>query len=65
MSNTVQRAVWDGHPVSLGSGFELHKPRGERELHAVCTLQTHLFGWEIVLEVNGFALAFASLSVSG
>ena len=50
---TSQRAVWDGHPVSLGVGFELRKPKGDRELHAVCSLQTHRFGWEIVIEVNG------------
>jgi hypothetical protein len=35
---TLQRAVWDGHPVSLGVGFELRKPKSERELHAVCSL---------------------------
>ena len=52
-STTLQRAIWDGHPVSLGKGFELHKRKGERQLHAVCSLQTHVFGWEVVLEVNG------------
>ena len=50
---TLQRASWDGHPVSLGTGFDLHKVKGERDLHAVCSLQTHRFGWEVVLEVNG------------
>ena len=25
----------------------------DRELHAVCSLQTHRFGWELVLGVNG------------
>jgi hypothetical protein len=44
MSDTLQRASWDGHPVSIGTGFELHKPKGERELRAVCSLQTHRFG---------------------
>jgi hypothetical protein len=53
MSDTLQRASRDGHPVSLGTGFELHEPKGGRELHAVCTLQTHVLGWEVVLEVNG------------
>jgi len=53
MSTTLQRTVWDGHPVSLGTGCALHKPKGDRELHAVCSLQTHKFGWEVVLEVNG------------
>jgi hypothetical protein len=54
MSDTLQRAIWDGHPVPLGTGFEVHKTKGdERELHAVCSLQTNLFGWELVLEVNG------------
>jgi hypothetical protein len=53
MSDVLQRTTWDGHPVSLGVGFELHKPKGECELHAVCSLQTHRFGWEVVLEVQG------------
>jgi hypothetical protein len=53
MSDTLQRASWDEHPVLLGTGFELHKPKGERELHAVRALQTLKFGWEVVLEVNG------------
>ena len=53
MSTTLQRSVWDGHPVSLGTGFELRKHRGDRELRAVCSLQTHQLGWEVVLEVNG------------
>ena len=52
-STTLQRDIWDGHPVSLGTGFQLHKPKADRELHAVCSLQTHKFGWELVLEVNG------------
>jgi hypothetical protein len=50
---TIQRASWDGHPVPLGTGFELRKPKGERELCAVCSLQTHQLGWELRLEVNG------------
>jgi hypothetical protein len=53
MSDTLQRASWDGHPVSLGTGFELHKLKAERDLHAVCSLQTQVLGWEVVLEVNG------------
>jgi hypothetical protein len=53
VSDTLQRASWDGYPVSLGTGFELHKPKGDRELHAVCSLQTHKFGWDVVIEVNG------------
>ena len=53
MSDTLQRASWEGHPVSLSTGFELHKLKAKRELHAICSLQTHKFGWEVVLEVNG------------
>ena len=30
MSDTLQRPVWDGHPVSLGTGLALPKPKGER-----------------------------------
>ena len=50
---TLQRAVWDGHAVSLGVGFELRKPKGESELRAVCSLQTHQLAWKLRLEVNG------------
>ena len=50
---TLQREFWDGHPVSLGTGFELHKRKGDRELRAVCSLQAHQLGFELVLEVNG------------
>ena len=28
MSGVLQREGWDGHPVPLGTGFELRKPRG-------------------------------------
>ena len=51
--NTLQREFWDGHPVTLGTGFQLRKRRGDRELRAVCSLQTHQLGFELVLEVNG------------
>ena len=51
--NTPQRAVWDGHPVALGNAFELRKPKGLRELHAVCCLDPHRCGYELRLEVNG------------
>jgi hypothetical protein len=53
MANALQREFWDGHSVPLGTGFELHKRKGERELHAVCSLQTHQLGWELRLEVQG------------
>jgi hypothetical protein len=53
MSTTPQRAVWDGHPVPLGTGFQLHRPKAGRELCAVCLLQTHQLGWELRLEVQG------------
>jgi hypothetical protein len=52
MSNTLQRAVWDG-PVSLGVAFESRKPTSDRDLHAVGSLQTHVFGFKLLLEVNG------------
>ena len=50
---TLQREFWDGHPVALGTGFWLRKRKGDRELRAVCSLQTHQLGWEIRLEVQG------------
>jgi hypothetical protein len=28
-STTLQGAIWDGHPVSPGIGFELRKPKGD------------------------------------
>ena len=59
---TLQRAVWDGHPVWLGLGFELRKPKGERELRAVCSLQTDQLGWKLWLEVKRPALALAGVS---
>jgi len=34
MSGDLQREFWDGHPVSLGTGFELRKRKGLRELRA-------------------------------
>ena len=50
---TLQREFRDGHPVSLGNGFELRKRKGDRELRAVCSLQIHQLGVELVLDVNG------------
>ena len=43
---TLQREFWGGHPVTLGTGFELRKRKGDRELRAVCSLQTHQLGFE-------------------
>ena len=34
-------------------GLRAAQAKGGSELHAVCSLQTHKFGWEVVLEVNG------------
>jgi hypothetical protein len=53
MSTTLQRSVWDGHPMPLGNAFEMGNRKGARELHAVCRLESHLFGWQLVLEVGG------------
>ena len=39
-------------PVQLGEGFRLHKERCGRQLEAICHLQTHQLGWEVVLTVN-------------
>ena len=50
---TLQRAAWDGHPMSLGHAFEMRKAKGHRQLHTVCSLSSHLFGFELRLEVNG------------
>ena len=54
-TTTPHRGSWDwnGHPVPLGSAFRLHRRRGDRVLEAICTPQSHVFGWELVLTVNG------------
>ena|SRR5436190_15179181 len=48
-----QREHWDGHPVQRGLAFELRKHKGSRELRAACRVQTHHFGLELVLTVQG------------
>jgi hypothetical protein len=53
MSTTRQRAVWDSHPVPLGTAFDVRRSKRDRELRALCTLRSHQLGWELVLEVNG------------
>jgi hypothetical protein len=50
--NVLQRPYWSGDVVPLGEGFRLHKERCGRQLEAICHLQTHQFGWEVVLTVN-------------
>jgi len=50
--STLQREHWDGHPIHLGEGFRLHRDRRGRQLEAICHLQTHPLGWELVLTVN-------------
>ena len=47
---TLQRAFWNGQPETLRELFALSKPNGIR---AACTLWSHMFGWELRLEVNG------------
>lgn len=49
---TLQREFWDGHPVTLGTGFELRKRKGDRELRAVCSLQTHQLGFESLTSIR-------------
>jgi hypothetical protein len=51
--DTVLRVNGDGHPVTLGKTFAVNKRKGDRILQAVCALQTHEMGFELVLEVNG------------
>ena len=36
-----------------GQKLELRKRKSDRELRAVCSLQPHQLGFELVLEVNG------------
>ena len=51
---TPHRGSWDwnGHPVQLGYAFRVHRRRGDRVLEAGCSLQSYVFGWELVLTVN-------------
>lgn len=51
--NVLQRFIWNGTPVDLGDCFRLTKTKNGRQLKAVCRLFSHLFGWELRLEVNG------------
>jgi hypothetical protein len=53
MADTLERAVWHGQPVSLGTAFELLKAKGSGQLRAVCSLHSHRFGVELRLSVNG------------
>ena len=62
---TLQREFWDGHPVTLGTGFELRKRKGDRELHAICSLQNHQLEFELVLEETGYSRAPRSVASRG
>jgi hypothetical protein len=50
--NVLQRPYCSGEVVSVRKGFRLHKERCGRQLEVICHLQTHQFGWEVVLTVN-------------
>ena len=39
--------------MQLKDAFRMHRGRGDRVLEAVCSLLAHVFGWELVLTVNG------------
>jgi hypothetical protein len=45
-----QRQCWNGEPEQLRELFTLSKQSGAR---ARCVLWSHLFGWELRLDVNG------------
>lgn len=47
---TPQRTFWNGAPEELREAFTLTKPSGVR---ARCAIWTHMFGWEIRLDVKG------------
>jgi hypothetical protein len=63
-STTLQSAIWDGHPVQLGKAFELRKQKGERDLHAVCSLQTHRFGRGVRARSTRAVVALARLPLA-
>ncbi len=51
--NTLQREHWPGEPARLGESWRLHKSGCAPAKEAVCRLQSHVFGWELILEING------------
>jgi hypothetical protein len=53
MSATLQREHWSGQPTHLGDLFCVNRTRDQKQLHAVCQLWTHAFGWELRLEIAG------------
>ncbi len=62
--STLQRAVWDGHPVSLGIGFELRKQKG-RSRAARSLPSGEPFSWVATVFGNGrTAVSFARLRSS-
>jgi hypothetical protein len=53
MSATLQREHWNGQPTRLGELFTVRKERQGKSFEAICHLWTHVFGWEVRLEIDG------------
>ena len=51
--NTPQREHWSGEPALLGESWRLHKSGCAPAKEAICRLQSHVFGLELILEING------------
>ena len=51
--DTLQRDNWSGQPARLGESWRLHKSGCPQRKVAVCRLQSNVFGWDLILEING------------
>jgi hypothetical protein len=49
----LHRPDWHGEPYKVGDLFRLHRQSGGEKIEVTCGLQTHVFGWELRLEIAG------------
>ena len=49
----LQRLDCHGDAKNIGDCFLLHKEADGRQIHAVCQLWSHQFGWELRLVIDG------------
>jgi hypothetical protein len=54
LSRSIElRHYRSGEPARLGESWRLHKSDCTPAKEATCRLQSHVFGWELILEING------------
>ena len=51
--DTLQREDWSSEPARLGESWRLHKSDCHPAKEAICRIQSHVFLWELILEING------------